>query len=306
MIIAHNYYYIIIISINYIFRTLSNIEQLSLALPCLWKKSSLGRWRTQMTISDMNSDQGVDEEIHISVSWSGSWARWPMVKAILWKLQWIALAALYHPDNTAVEVLTHSQVAFGDGLVFELQREPLSVVERSLKRVMDIVVSSLALITLSPIILFAAVLIRADSPGPILFHQVRSGFNRRQFRILKFRTMCVMEDGAVIPQATRKDTRVTRVGRLFRRTSIDELPQLLNVLLGDMSIVGPRPHALAHDIEYTKLIANYPRRHHMEPGITGWAQVNGFRGQTPELTLMRSVASNWTFGISRTGASYWT
>jgi len=140
--------------------------------------------------------------------------------------------------------------------------------------------------------------------GLILFRQIRKGINGQPFRILKFRTMSVMEDGAVVAQTTRKDARVTRVGYLLRRASIDELPQLLNVLLGDMSIVGPRPHAMAHDNEYTNLIANYSRRHHVKPGITGWAQVNGFRGGTPELTMMERrveldlwYIANWSLAL---------
>ena len=135
--------------------------------------------------------------------------------------------------------------------------------------------------------LIAAVLIKFDSYGPILFTQARNGFNNRTFRILKFRTMNTLEDGTNIKQVTRNDSRVTRVGRLLRRTSIDELPQLWNVIRGDMSLVGPRPHAIAHNSQYGQLIANYAFRHHVKPGLTGWAQIHGFRGETSTVELMK-------------------
>ena len=151
------------------------------------------------------------------------------------------------------------------------------------------------LLALSPLLAIVAAAIKLDSPGPVIFRQRRNGFNGRQFEIYKFRTMNVLEDGAVIRQAKKRDNRVTAVGRLLRRSSIDELPQLFNVLKGDMSLVGPRPHALAHDDEYGKLIANYAFRHHVKPGITGWAQVNGFRGETLRIESMmeRIEADLW-------------
>ena len=131
--------------------------------------------------------------------------------------------------------------------------------------------------------------------------QTRNGFNGHAFRIVKFRSMHVLEDGGTIRQATRDDPRVTRIGRWLRRTNIDELPQLFNVLYGDMSLIGPRPHAAAHNSEYEKLIANYAFRYHVKPGITGWAQVNGFRGETPSPDVMEKrveldlwYISNWT------------
>jgi exopolysaccharide biosynthesis polyprenyl glycosylphosphotransferase len=161
-----------------------------------------------------------------------------------------------------------------------------------------------ALFALIPVILLTSILIRLDSSGPIVFRQTRNGFNGRSFRIFKFRTMHVLEDGPVIRQTTRNDARVTRVGRWLRRTSIDELPQLLNVLTGDMSLVGPRPHATAHNTEYQKLIANYACRYHVRPGITGWAQVNGLRGETPTVDMMETrvkldlwYINNWNFWL---------
>jgi putative colanic acid biosysnthesis UDP-glucose lipid carrier transferase len=150
----------------------------------------------------------------------------------------------------------------------------------------------------------AALLIKLDSPGPIIFRQTRWGFDDREFKIWKFRTMTVMEDGDRIVQAQRDDKRVTGVGRALRRTSIDELPQLINVLRGEMSIVGPRPHAVAHDMEYGELIAEYALRRHVKPGLTGLAQVQGLRGETKtqkhmEMRVQKDLwyISNWSFWL---------
>ena len=148
-------------------------------------------------------------------------------------------------------------------------------------------VASIALVVFLPLFLMTAVAIRLDSPGPVFFRQRRNGFNIKPFRIFKFRSMTVTEDGSQISQATKSDPRVTRVGGILRRSSVDELPQLLNVLKGEMSLVGPRPHALAHDDQYGKQLAEYAFRHHVKPGITGWAQVNGFRGETSHIEQMR-------------------
>ena len=171
-----------------------------------------------------------------------------------------------------------------------LAGEPLDLVQLTAKRAMDIVVSATALLLLSPLLLLCAALIRLESKGPAFFFQRRYGFNRETFRIVKLRTMRTMEDGRNVKQATANDPRVTRVGRFLRRTNIDELPQLLNVLRGEMSLVGPRPHALAHDQLFERRIALYARRHNVKPGgITGWAQVNGLRGEidSPEKLRQR-------------------
>lgn len=144
----------------------------------------------------------------------------------------------------------------------------------------------MALLVLTPLFFMIAIAIRANSKGPVLFRQLRTGLNGRKFQIYKFRSMYVQENGPVVRQAERVDHRVTAVGRFLRRSSLDELPQLLNVMRGEMAFVGPRPHALAHDDYYGQRIAAYSRRFSVKPGLTGWAQVNGSRGPTPTVESM--------------------
>ncbi|MCB1483976.1 MAG: exopolysaccharide biosynthesis polyprenyl glycosylphosphotransferase [Hyphomicrobiaceae bacterium] len=148
------------------------------------------------------------------------------------------------------------------------------------KRIEDIVIGSLMLAVSLPLWPLIALAIKIESPGPAIFAQRRRGRFMREFRMLKFRSMRVLEDGSAVRQATPGDARITRVGRILRRTSLDELPQLLNVLRGEMSLVGPRPHALVHDEEFSRLLELYPDRHQMKPGMTGLAQVTGLRGST--------------------------
>ena len=159
-----------------------------------------------------------------------------------------------------------------------LLRPPLTLSSVLLKRLFDVVLAGAGLVVLSPLLLLVAVLIKLDSPGPVFFLQRRYGFNQQMFRIIKFRTMTTLDDGPVVRQATRNDGRITRLGQFLRRWNIDELPQLANVVLGQMSLVGPRPHALAHDETWGRSVALYARRHNVRPGITGWAQIHGFRG----------------------------
>src|SRR5213076_1275223 len=147
---------------------------------------------------------------------------------------------------------------------------------------------TLILILISPLLLAIAAIVKLTSPGPALFKQRRYGLDGREVVVYKFRSMRVAEDGAVVTQATKADPRVTPVGAFLRRTSLDELPQFINVLQGRMSIVGPRPHAIAHNEQYRKLIKGYMIRHKVRPGITGWAQVNGMRGETATLDKMEA------------------
>jgi exopolysaccharide biosynthesis polyprenyl glycosylphosphotransferase len=175
----------------------------------------------------------------------------------------------------------------GIGAKAEIQIAPLSRFDLFVKRSFDLVFATIGLVVLSPLLLFVAIAIKLDSPGPVFFRQTRHGFNNEEIDVFKFRSMIVMENGNQFTQATENDPRVTRLGRIMRGTNIDELPQLINVLRGDMSIVGPRPHATAHNMLFNNMIAPFSRRHNVKPGITGWAQVNGYRGATDTFEKMK-------------------
>jgi putative colanic acid biosynthesis UDP-glucose lipid carrier transferase len=165
---------------------------------------------------------------------------------------------------------------------------PGSERSRVAKACLDYMIAATGLFVLAPVLLLIAIAIKIDSRGPVFFRQRRYGQNEKIFRIFKFRTMTVAEDGHVVVQATKNDARVTRVGRILRRSSLDEVPQLLNVLLGDMSIVGPRPHAIAHDNDFDSRLDMFSRRRRVRPGITGWAQVNGWRGETKTIETIQA------------------
>ncbi len=207
------------------------------------------------------------------------------------------------PDLSAYDLL---QARFG-----EIQGIPLLAVRESpfcgttgiLKRVTDVVLAATALLCVAPLMLLIAIAIRRSSPGPVIFQQRRYGLDSTEFLVYKFRTMTVCEDNA-IQQATRDDPRVTPLGRFLRRSSLDELPQLFNVLKGNMSLVGPRPHAVAHNEYYRKLVSGYMVRHKVRPGMTGLAQVNGQRGNTGSLQKMSrrvqfdiEYLNNWSIGL---------
>jgi len=219
------------------------------------------------------------------------------------RLQILPVPVLLLPDQHVESILSRSR-PLGREFTIVIQRPPLSQGELALKRALDLVIAAGMLVALSPLFALVAALIRLDSPGPVIFRQRRKGFTGREFSIFKFRTMSVLEDGSVVTQARRNDPRVTRIGGILRASSIDELPQLVNVLRGQMSIIGPRPHAIAHDDGYTKLIANYAFRQHVKPGLTGWAQVNGYRGETARVEQMEKrvecdlwYIKNWSFWL---------
>jgi len=182
-------------------------------------------------------------------------------------------------DNTSFKFL--DVVPIGPNNALRFLKKPMSDGDVLLKRLFDLAGAGLGLVLLSPLFAVVALLIKLDSPGPVFYRQERRGFNGETFFIWKFRSMTVTESGRQMTQVRGgADKRITRIGRFIRRTSIDELPQLFNVLGGEMSLVGPRPHALVHDDELGEQLASYAHRQRIKPGITGWAQVNGYRGET--------------------------
>jgi Undecaprenyl-phosphate glucose phosphotransferase len=203
----------------------------------------------------------------------------------------------------ALNVFAASQIIdLGNLQTIQVYRPPLSKFDLFIKRAFDLISAIVGLVVLSPLFLVVSIVIKLDSRGPVFFRQTRHGFNNEEIGVLKFRSMTSMEDGGQFTQAIESDPRVTRVGRIIRRTNIDELPQLFNVFLGEMSIVGPRPHATAHNALFSDVIAPFSRRHKVKPGITGWAQVNGFRGATDTIEKMQRrieydlhYVDNWSF-----------
>ncbi|WP_162273424.1 undecaprenyl-phosphate glucose phosphotransferase [Sinorhizobium glycinis] len=238
-------------------------------LECMNKLVEHVRWRS------------VDE-----ILLAANWADISLIEKITGHLCMVPIPVRLLPDDIVSSLLKRPFVNVGGTRAIELQRAPLTVSQLLRKRLFDLLLTSAALPFILPLLAVVAALVALESKGPVLFCQRRVGFNGRPFKIYKFRTMTILEDGAVVPQACRGDPRVTRIGRLLRRTSLDEIPQLWNVLKGDMSLIGPRPHALAHDSEYSQIISFYTARHKVKPGITGWAQINGWRGATPQVDMM--------------------
>lgn len=202
-------------------------------------------------------------------------------------LQLVPRAVRLVPDPGIARLLQMPVHNIGQTCAVELQKSPLSRAQWVMKRSLDLVLAIPVAVLAAPVLGLIAIAIKLDSRGPVIFHQTRLGYRSRPFEIFKFRTMTVLENGENVQQACKGDVRITRVGRFLRKTSLDELPQILNVIKSQMSLVGPRPHARSHDSRYSGLIENYEIRQHVKPGITGWAQVNGLRGETSDLDLMR-------------------
>ena len=214
-------------------------------------------------------------------------------------------ASIYFVPDLFVTDLIQSRMETGCEMpVVSVCETPFTGSNGMLKRLSDIVISLLILTLISPLLLAIAAGVKLSSPGPVIFKQRRYGLDGKEIIVYKFRSMTVCEDGAQIAQARKGDQRVTRLGAILRKTSLDELPQFVNVLQGRMSIVGPRPHAVAHNEMYRKLIKGYMVRHKVKPGITGWAQVNGLRGETETLDKMKARVDcdldylrNWSLGL---------
>lgn len=229
----------------------------------------------------------------------------PLVQTIIAALSMSPVEIRYVPDLFGFRLFSHSVSEVAGLPVINLSSTPMEGFNRVVKGVEDRVLSALILLLISPLLLCIAIGVKLSSPGPVFFKQQRNGWGGKPIRVLKFRSMVVHKeaDGAVT-QASKEDARITPLGAFLRRTSLDELPQFWNVLAGDMSIVGPRPHAIAHNNQYKMLVDDYMLRHRVKPGITGWAQINGYRGETDTLEKMQKrveydlyYIEHWSLGL---------
>ena len=211
----------------------------------------------------------------------------PRILDLLDQLRDTTASIYFVPDIFVTDLIQGRTDVVGNIPVIAVCETPFRGSDGFIKRLSDIVFTILILILILPLLLLIAGAVKLTSPGPVIFRQRRYGLDGKEIIVYKFRTMTVCEDGPQIAQARKGDQRITPLGAILRKTSMDELPQFFNVLQGRMSIVGPRPHAIAHNEQYRKLIKGYMLRHKVKPGITGWAQVNGYRGETDTLDKMK-------------------
>ena len=209
------------------------------------------------------------------------------IQSLIARLSDTTVSVYMVPDFFMFDLMNASWTHIGDLPAVSIYETPFYGVDGWIKRVEDIIVATCVLVLIAIPMILISIGIKLTSPGPVIFRQTRYGLQGQPIEVWKFRTMRVMENGDQVRQATRDDPRVTKFGSFLRRTSLDELPQFINVIQGRMSIVGPRPHAVAHNEQYRHLISGYMLRHKVKPGITGWAQINGWRGETEDLDKMR-------------------
>jgi putative colanic acid biosynthesis UDP-glucose lipid carrier transferase len=228
----------------------------------------------------------------------------PRIVELLEQVQGTTASLFFVPDVFGISIIQGRLQDMSGVPVVGICETPFTGTNDLVKRISDIVLSTIILILISPILLAVAIGVKLSSPGPVIFRQRRNGLDGGEIIVYKFRSMRAQDNGQVVRQATKADPRITPFGAFIRRTSLDELPQFINVLQGRMSIVGPRPHAVAHNEEYRRLIKAYMVRHKVKPGITGWAQVNGFRGETDTIEKMQARVEydleylrNWSLGL---------
>lgn len=228
----------------------------------------------------------------------------PRIVELLQEVQGTTASLFFVPDVFGISIIQGRLQDMNGVPVVGICETPFTGTNELVKRLSDIVLATLILILISPLLLLIAIGVKLSSPGPAIFKQRRNGLDASEIVVYKFRSMTSQDNGPVVPQATKGDARITPFGAFLRRTSLDELPQFINVLQGRMSIVGPRPHAVAHNEQYRRLISAYMVRHKVKPGITGWAQVNGYRGETDTIDKMQARVEydleylrNWSLSL---------